>query len=125
MTFISSSQLCSRIKALYRKTLYLNNPFLSFSHYILFWISSKGHFNKLCQHQSVSVFVMLHNLFQRAPVPNTDKTAPSNAVLIVSVVVVMLAMDFVAVPLVLKETDATQVRTNVSKYTLRKNISTF
>ena len=28
MPFISSSELCSRIKALYRKTLYLNNPFL-------------------------------------------------------------------------------------------------
>ena len=125
MPFISSSELCSRIKALYRKTLYLNNPFLSFSHYILFWISFNGHFNKFCQHKSVSVFVMLHKLLQRVPVPNTDKTAPSNAVLIVSVVVVMLVMDFVAVPLVLKETDATQVRTNVSEYTLRKNISTF
>ena len=29
MPFISSSELCSRIKALYRKTWYLNNPFLS------------------------------------------------------------------------------------------------
>ena len=29
MPFISSSELCSRIKALYRKTLYLNNPFLT------------------------------------------------------------------------------------------------
>ena len=28
MPFISSSELCSRIKALYRKTWYLNNPFL-------------------------------------------------------------------------------------------------
>ena len=27
MPFISSSELCSRIKALYRKTWYLNNPF--------------------------------------------------------------------------------------------------
>ena len=27
MPFISSSELCSRIKALYRKTLHLNNPF--------------------------------------------------------------------------------------------------
>ena len=27
MPFISSSELCSRIKAVYRKTLYLNNPF--------------------------------------------------------------------------------------------------
>ena len=29
MPFISSSELCSRIKALYRKTLYLNNHFQS------------------------------------------------------------------------------------------------
>ena len=28
MPFISPSELCSRIKALYRKTWYLNNPFL-------------------------------------------------------------------------------------------------
>ena len=30
MPFISSSELCSRIKALYRKTLHLNNPFQYF-----------------------------------------------------------------------------------------------
>ena len=30
MPFISSSELCSRIKALYRKTLHLNNPFHKF-----------------------------------------------------------------------------------------------
>ena len=29
MPFISSSELCSRIKALFSKTLYLNNPFLN------------------------------------------------------------------------------------------------
>ena len=30
MPFFSSSELCSRIKALYRKTWYLNNPFPRF-----------------------------------------------------------------------------------------------
>ena len=34
MPFISSSELCSRIKALYRKTLYLNNPFYNIHVYI-------------------------------------------------------------------------------------------
>ena len=31
MPFISSSELCSRIKAMYRKPLYLNNPFQKYT----------------------------------------------------------------------------------------------
>ena len=38
MLFISSSELCSRIKALYRKTWYLNNPF----HYNIIQLEVEG-----------------------------------------------------------------------------------
>ena len=42
--FISSSELCSRIKALYRKTWYLNNPF----HSVHEWRPGAGFMRDIC-----------------------------------------------------------------------------
>ena len=41
MPFISSSELCSRIKALSRKTWYLNNPFQKKKKKLNQWLSHK------------------------------------------------------------------------------------
>ena len=50
MPFISSSELCSRIKALYRKTWYLNNPFL-FLCFVLFLARPKSEYTELDEDQ--------------------------------------------------------------------------